>query len=155
MSSGVKLDPNKSRFKPKESKKTQEDFEKEIAEVQNKEEYLKTQAMQLAGRFLNTIADKTLPENRGVIGQDVERELVNELSSLALFLNNDEHQPEGIGSVGVITVLLNAVLSMRDRINIIAYHTEEHFKKLSGRVDQLEEQIKSLKSSPKEKSSGE
>ena len=142
MSNGVKLDSSKSRFQPKENKKTQEDFEKEIAEAQNKEEYLKNQAMKLSGRFMDAIADKTLPDNRGVIGKDVERELVNELSTLALTLNNDEHQPEGIGSVGVIPVLLNVVLAMRDRMNIIAYYTEEHFKKLSARIDQLEESKK-------------
>ena len=147
MNNGVKLDPNKSRFKPKEKKKTQEDFEKEIADVQQKDEYLKNKAIQLSNRYHDAVDDKTLPENRGVLGKDVENEMINDLSQLALHLNNDEHQPEGIGSVGVLTVLLHAVLSLRDRVNLVAYNTEQHFKKLAERVDTLEKKLEKETSS--------
>lgn len=130
---GVKLDPKKSRFQPKEKKKTQADFEREIAEYQKNSESLTAKVMQLSNRFMKAVDDKTLLENKG-IGNDVEKELVNELAALALHINNDESQPEGIGSVGLITLLMNAMLSQRDRLNEQAYEIhllKEQLKKSS------------------------
>jgi len=117
MTNSVKLDPNKSRFKPKENKKTQEDFEKEISALQRNEEGLKARVIELSSQFMDATQNKILEENRGIIGQDVERELVNSLGALGLHINNDEHQPEGIGSIGLIMLLMNVTLKMRDRLN--------------------------------------
>jgi len=135
MNSGVKLDPSKSKFKPKENKKTQQDFEKEISELQKNDEAVKLKAMQLSRRFMDAVNDKTLPENRGIVGKDVEKELINNLGSLALHINNDENQPEGIGSIGLITVLMNSLFNMRDRINEQShkiYLLEQQAKKKSS-----------------------
>jgi hypothetical protein len=132
---GVKLDPNKSRYKTRENKKTQVDFEKEVSEFQKNELELQKKAAELSGHFLKMVQDKTVPENKGIIGADVEKGIIQSIARFALTLNNDETHDEGLGSVGAIIVLFNSVLMLRDRINELSHeiHLLRKDKESSGK----------------------
>lgn len=118
---GTKLDVSKSKYQPKGPKKSEVDFEKEISAHIKNEDLLKKQAAELSERFIAALNDKTLPENKGLIGKDVEIELIKNLSRFAIILNTDEAQPEGIGGVGLCQILMNCVLMLRDKVNELSY----------------------------------
>jgi hypothetical protein len=76
-----------------------------------------------ATAFFAAIKDRTLPENKSIQDKEHEKEVLNNLAKVANVLNNDETQPEGIGSVALIKLLLETVLYQRDLINILGYNT--------------------------------
>ncbi len=43
------------------------------------------------------------------------------MTALAVEINNDPHEQEGMGSMGWITLLLNVCLIQRDRLNKLEY----------------------------------
>jgi len=116
------------------------DREKAIQEKQNREAELKERfetlaeqavddrqdrnkkALDLARQFMMASRDKTLPVNKGMVAQDVERELRNNLVTFAIEVNNDDmEQYDGMGSVALMNILLKVVLEQRDRINELEY----------------------------------
>lgn len=129
----TKLDPKKSRFHRKniEEKEAVERLEEKVKEHQKEEQELIQEIHTHSSNFMKFIKDKTIKENKSPIEASVEAETVQGLVKLALKLNNDQTQPEGIGSVGVITLLLKAVLAQRDIISSLEF-----------KVSQLEKQIK-------------
>jgi hypothetical protein len=121
INNGTKLDSGKSRFQPRGPKPSTADFEKEVGKAIEDSDELKKQARELSDRFMAMMKDKTLPDNKGLIGRDLEIETILNISKFALALNSDEMQPEGIGAIGVCQILMNAVLNLRDQVNELSY----------------------------------
>lgn len=118
--SGLRIDSEKSKFKPTVNR---ESFDERLQKHIKNEEDLKSLSVEVASAFFAAIKDRTLPENKTIQNKESEREILNNLAKIANALNNDETQPEGIGSVALIKLLLETVLYQRDLINILGYNT--------------------------------
>lgn len=130
----VKLDTKKSRFA--KQAETKINFEKKVDEVHNTMVSRQQQVFDLGKQFLELMRDKTLPENKGPMQTSLEREILNKLTQFAIEVNNDENEGESMGSISMIVLLLKSSLIMRDNYNKMEY-----------KVEQLEKQLKLLKSS--------
>jgi len=124
----------KSRFAKDDDapvKKTAIDFDKEVINHQKNENDIRQRVMELSGKFKSTLKDRTLEENKGPIKKDYESELINQLCDVGLRMNNDQSQPEGLGSIGLNNLLFRAILIQRDTINDLAYQVVQMKKVLS------------------------
>lgn len=118
---GVKLKSDRSTIPHPLKETPSEAFDKRVNDSVNNNERIKTEAWELSSKFVKILQDTTLPENRGPIQKDHEKNIINKLISIAIDLNTDETQKEGIGSVGLATLLFNCVLKQRDIINQLRY----------------------------------
>lgn len=127
----VKLDNKKSKFaKQIENKQI---FEQKAEKVHSKMMSRQEEIFLLGSKFIEMMRDKTLVENKGPIQQSLEKELLGKLITFAIELNNDNDEPQdGMGSVGLLTLMFRSALLMRDKYNLLEF-----------KVDQLEKQLKS------------
>lgn len=133
---GVKLKNDRSTI-PKSPKETpKEAFDAAVKSAVDKNDKVKYDAWELSSKFVKILQDTTLSENRGPVQKDYERDVINKLISIAIDLNTDETQKEGIGSVGLITLLFNCVLKQRDVVNQLRYDCSI----LSDRILRLEKE---------------
>lgn len=127
-----KVSAQKSIFDTLPKKPNQEDFEKKVAAAQEKLGGYKQKASELAVQFKKIMDDKTLPQNKNVFSIEVEREVLSKMIQLAVDINNDPDEQEGMGSLSWITFLFKLVLSHRDRINSLEYQISLLEKKLES-----------------------
>lgn len=119
----VKLNNDNSRFAQKAEleKIERKNFENQVEEHLKTESELAKKISELGSQYMNLIKDKTLNENKGPIQLEIEKSLPKEMASLSLDLNNDQTQAEGVGSIGLILILLKVSLLQRDLINELSY----------------------------------
>lgn len=128
----VKLNTSKSMFTKETVKK--EVFEEQANEIFEEVQDRKQKAVELVQQFWNFIKDETLISEKGPIRKNLEKEIVSKLLNFASEMNNDPRELEGAGSVAIITLLLKAVLYLRDCNNDSRYRLtelEHKMKKLS------------------------
>jgi len=136
---GIKIDRKKSMFQStKDQEHTADQFSEEITDYQNKEKMLANRTLDASIRFRDALNDKTLSENKTPQDKDIEKSIMKELCQVALEMNNDENKPEGAGSVGLHSLILNMFLLQRNTINSLNY-----------KIFKLSEEIKSLKNNGK------
>lgn len=121
----------------KSKKNLKEEFEKKANEANDKMNDYNDRAAQLTSSFKKVLEDKTLLQNKNVFSLDLEKEVISNLAKLAIDMNTDENEIEGIGSVGIITLLLRACLIQRDRINTIEYNQSL----LNNKIKELESSL--------------
>lgn len=119
--------------KNKVAKPTKEQFTQEVENQVAKEISNKEKAMEFSKSFRFTINDKTLKQNKTMLNNEFEESLVRDMVSLAVDINNDPDEQEGMGSLAWITLLLKGMIWYRDRLNSSEYELE-----------QLKAQVKSL-----------
>lgn len=120
----------KSMFDTMPKKPSQEDFEKKVQAVHQQAAAYKHKAAELAVQFKKMVEDKTLPENRNMFSIEMEREILSKMVQLAIDINNDPNEQEGMGSLSWITLLFKTILAQRDRINHVEYKLFQLEKKL-------------------------
>ena len=118
-----KVSSQKSIFDSQQKKVTQEEFRKKALEVNEQSSDYKKRAAELALKYKKTMEDKTLVKNKSIFSNEVEHELISDMIKLAIDINNDPNEKEGMGSLSWITVLLKSSFSQRDRINELEYET--------------------------------
>lgn len=116
-----KIEGKKSIFDGKLKKPTQEDLDNKVKNIGDKQLSYKKRAAEYAVAYKKILEDKTLPKNKNVFSQDVEKELLSNMISLAIEINNDENEYEGMGSLGWITILFKNALHFRDKCNELEY----------------------------------
>jgi hypothetical protein len=116
-----KVSSQKSIFDSQQKKISQEDFRKRAVEVNEQSSDYKKKAGELALKYKKTMEDKTLGKNKSIFANEVERELISDMIKLAVDINNDSNEKEGMGSLSWITVLLKSSFSQRDKINELEY----------------------------------
>lgn len=84
------------------------------------EEY-KSEMMRLAVELKKMIHDQVLPENKGPLKENLEKEVLDRLTKLSAKMNEDETQPESAGSNAMCLLLLKCLLWQRDSINKISH----------------------------------
>ena len=106
-------------------------FEKRAEEANDQNENYKRKAYELGKSFLKLIEDKTLVNNKSPMAKDIERETMLEVIKLGMDMNADENQPESMGSIGVITLILKGIVIQRDKINSLEYKVLDLERKLA------------------------
>lgn len=111
----------KSIFDSIPKKPTQQELEQKVQAREEKGTGYKQRASDLALKFRKLTEDKTLPSNRSIFANEMEREVLSEMISLAIEINSDGNELEGMGSLSWITLLFKTSLAQRDRINKLEY----------------------------------
>lgn len=122
----------KSMFDGKPKPPTQQEFQKKVEDSQEKMAGYKKRAAELFVQFTKTVTDKTLPQNRNVFNVESEKEMLQNMIQLAIEINNDPNEQEGMGSLTWITCLFKTTLAQRDRINELEYMMNLFQKKLDS-----------------------
>lgn len=120
-----KVSSQKSIFESMPKKPSQEEFNQKVKQVQEKSSSYKVKAASLASQFNKAMADKTLSENKNLFQAEVEKDLMTQMVQLAIDINNDPNEQEGMGSLGWITLLMKTCFSQRDRINKLEYAVQQ------------------------------
>lgn len=126
---GVKL-KNKAYEKIEKEKKTKEEYKKSFEkrveqqiEYKNERDHQVVEAIQ---KFILLASDKVLPENKGLIGADVENEVRKEVINIASQLNDDENiEANGYGSIVLLSAVCKILLTYRDRLNILEFESRK------------------------------
>lgn len=119
----VKLDNSNSRFakKAEEKKKIEAEFNDQVSEYQVQQAEIVKKSAEMTSKFMAIMKDSTLKENKGPIQIEMENQICRDLTDLSLELNQDQTQPEGIGSAGIALLLLKIVMLQRDQLNECRY----------------------------------
>jgi hypothetical protein len=145
---GLKKPENKSMFdnQPKKQEKAQqEEFKQRASEVNERFNSYNERAMEAVSSFMKLLDDQTIAKNKSSFAPQLEQEVIGKFQNLALDMEADELQPNGMGSIGVVTFLLKVALIQRDKINQLDYAISQ----LQGKVKEVI--AKSLDKSPSEK----
>ena len=129
----------RSRFNRGEEKKTPQDLDKKILAHQKKDLDVKNQVIELTNMFMGVVKDTTLDANKNPAKKDQESEIIKSLCALCLQMNNDQNQPEGIGSIGLNNLLLRTILIQRDAINNLSYQVHQLKKGIADVIEALNE----------------
>lgn len=101
-------------------------FDQRSSEAHQEQQRLKQEIAATAEKFIGLIKDSTLKENKSNLVLSVEQQVVNDLANLGTRMNNDPMiQEEGMGSTGLIVILMKTVLHQRDKINALAYEVHK------------------------------
>jgi hypothetical protein len=111
----------KSIFDSMPKKPTQEDLDRKVKNSEERKSGYRVRAADLATQFNKCLADKTLPENKNIFQNEMEKEIMTKMVQLAIDINNDPAEQEGMGSLGWITLLMRTVFKQRDKINKLEY----------------------------------
>jgi hypothetical protein len=131
LKTGLKnVSSQKSIFDAIPKRQTQEDFTKKVNNVQEQVSSHKSRAAELSSHYNKIMADKTLKQNKNIFAKDMERELLTKMAQLAIDVNNDQHEHEGMGSLSWIVLLLKTCLNQRDKINQLEFFVSQLEKKL-------------------------
>lgn len=148
---GLKAPKNKSIFDGIPKKPSKEEADKKASEANDKLNSYRTRAMELAITYKKLLDDKTLVQNKTLINSEIESEVLSSLAQLAIDMNTDENETEGMGSVGLTSLLLRCMLIQRDKINQSDYELHT----LNSKVKNLESQLEKVLSLIDTKKSGE
>lgn len=94
---------------------------KEAAAANSRSNDYKQKAVDLSIRYKKLLEDKTLDFNKAQSSSEEENLVIRDMVNLAIEINTDELELEGMGSIGVITLLLKMLLLQRDKINKLEY----------------------------------
>lgn len=131
---GLKLNNANSMFAKDEKKPSKVESEKSAREAVNRSQQYKERAAELVNQFVKILNDKTLENNKNIFSKDLEGEVINKFIQLAIDINLDEDEDDGMGSVGLINLLLKCLLMQRDKINNLDFVINQ----LKNKVDILQ-----------------
>jgi hypothetical protein len=135
MNSGLKI-KNKNQTLKSSPSSLEEDAYKL---VKNKNE-INVKIAELSAKYMSFVRDKTITDNKSANDTSNEKAVINNLINLCLALNADETEPEGIGSIGLCSLLSHAILEQRNIINDLKY--EIHKLKLDNKANKKSENDK-------------
>lgn len=135
---GLKINNNKSILSSLPKKPNPIEFQKQVQETQDKIMAYESEAAQLAAMFQKLLEDRTLPDNKNLMAQEAERDLIAKIVDVAVKLNNDENEMEGMGSVGTSILLFRAVLHQKDRICKLEYNLQQAEKKIKSLAEKID-----------------
>ena len=111
----------KSIFDSIPKKPTQDDLERTVKKVVERNSGYKSKAADFAVQFKKVMADKTLPANKTLFQKEMEIELLKNMVALGQEMNADINEPDSDGSMSLIIMLFTNALSQRDKINRLEY----------------------------------
>lgn len=129
---GAVKSQGQSMFDSRRRQPTQQEFQQKVSQVQETLSGYKKRAAELFVQFQKSMADKTLPQNRNILHQESEKELLGNMINLAAEINSDPNERESEGSLTWIVLLLKNSFVQRDRINELEYGMSMLQKKLDS-----------------------
>ena len=129
------ISSQKSIFENNPKKPSVESFDHTVKEYQNKSSNNKIRISELALLFNKSMADKTLKSNKTIFANEIEQDLLSRMIQLAIEINADTSEHEGMGSLGWITLLLKTCFSQRDKINNLEYAISKIERQINGKKD--------------------
>lgn len=137
---GLKLSAKKSRFAKSDEPKppTEEEFKDEVRKFKKRDNDQRNKVADLANKYKSILVDRTVEDNKSPIQKDLEMSIIKDITQICLQLDNDQDQPEGIGSIGLCNLLLQANILQRDIINKLSYDI--------SRLNRVVEKLKPRKS---------
>lgn len=109
------------RHRPEPAPPPKEEFEQAAQGHFDDEERYKSEMWDLSIKFKSFIESRILVGNRGPLVSNLEKEVLEKLSTLAIHMNEDELQPHGMGSTALCMLLMKCMLLQRDTINTLNY----------------------------------
>jgi len=137
-SPGLKINNKNSILSTLPKKANPQEFQQQVKETQEKIMTYEAEASQLAMMFQKLLEDKTLPDNRNLLSSESERDLISKIVDVAVSLNNDENEMEGMGSIGVSILLFRAALYHKDKINKLEYGLVQADKKIKSLIEKID-----------------
>jgi len=123
---GIKnVSSESSIFDSMPKRKLDPNFKEKVENIQEKKYVYKDRGAFLTAKFQKIIHDKTLPQNKSIFQKDAEKELFKDMIQLAIDINNDDNESEGMGSLGWIALLMQTTLHLKDRANHLEYELAE------------------------------
>jgi len=141
MNQGIKLKPRKTRVPKADRQAVLDDAAKNT--TQKLEAHLQ-EALELGQEFIRILSNKKVSEHKGPMEKSLEKEVARNWQQYILKINNDEHQPEGMGSAGAFSLIFSCLLKLRDRSNIIEHECvllRNENSLLKKRLDVVEEYV--------------
>lgn len=132
---GVKLKNKQQPLPPKV------EFEQRAQEFITDKQARNKAVLLLVQEFLTLMRDRTLSQNKSVMAKEIEQQTVAKLANAALAINEDESEPQGMGSMALINLLFKIVLAQRDKLNELEYDMAQ-LKKLSRTQQTAAEDVK-------------
>lgn len=130
-SSGLKqVSSQKSIFDNIPKKPTQEDLDRRVQQIEEKKLGHNLEANDLSKQFIKILNDKTLRQNKSIFVAEAEKEILSKMINLAVEINTDPNEQEGMGSLSWVALLLKICIAQRDRANQFEYELQEIKKKL-------------------------
>lgn len=148
-----KVSSQKSIF-DKMAKKLSPNIDEVARGVEKKKLTYKEIAADLSLQFKKAMSDKTLPENKNVFQIEAEQEMLSKMVKLAVDVNTDENEDEGMGSLMWVILLLKTNLNLRSQINLLEYELARQ-KNVVNKLEKMSEEIlKQLPALDKDKKDG-
>ena len=122
---GVKLENKRP------SKRDQSGFEEKADEYMAAVQKRNHEMLTLAKEIVKISKDKTLSQNKTTMVRDLENSTLSKIVKIAVEINQDESEAEGMGSIALINLLFKVVLIQRERINDLDYELSQLKKNLS------------------------
>jgi hypothetical protein len=130
-----KVSTQQSIFDSMPKKPSQEDLDSRVRRAINQSTDYKQRAAELALQFKKSVEDRTIPENKTPFQREIEKELLIKMMQLAIEINNDDNEDEGMGSLGWIALLMRTAFMQRDKINRMEYTIAQLEQKISASID--------------------
>jgi len=121
---GLKINNEGSNLPPPKPS-TSEAFSQKADAAFIKIQGYKQRMWDLSAKFKSFIEDKILPLNKTLVSKDLENEVLQQLITVASEMNEDDTQPEGLGSTALCMLLMKMTLLQRDIINSLAYEVDK------------------------------
>lgn len=134
----------KSIFDKMPKKPSVQEFEREASESNKRLDSYQEQAKELTIQFKKLMDDKTLQQNKNVFAADIENDIISKMIGLAVQINQDKDEMEGMGSVGWIALLLKHTFLLKDRINYLEYTVSVQDNKLKSHDETIKEILSKL-----------
>lgn len=128
------ISTQKSIFESLPKKPSVEEFDKKVQKVHERASSHKAKAADLAMQFNKSMSDKTLKVNKTIFVSEIEQDLLGRMVQLAIEINADPAEQEGMGSLSWITLLLKTCFNQRDRINSLEYTLSQIEKKMESTI---------------------
>lgn len=103
-------------------KPNKEAFEQRASQANDRLNSYIERSAELIPLFLKMLNDKTLPENRSILTNDLEKEIIGNMMQLGLDMDADIAEKDGAGSIGLCVLLMKCLLLQRDKMNTIEYN---------------------------------
>jgi hypothetical protein len=107
-------------------------FKEKIQNAQEQKYVYKDRGAALTSKFQKIMNDKTLPQNKSIFQKEAQSELLKDMIQLAMDINDDANEHEGMGSLGWIALLIQTTLNMKDKVNYLEYELSEIKKTLKN-----------------------
>ena len=140
---GLKINNDASIANVLPTTPSKKEFETEARKVNETLNSYNDRALKLAIDFRRIMNDTTLPQNRNVLSKELEREIITNLMQLAIDINTDQYEKDGMGSVGVEALIMNQLLTLRDRNNFLEFTLEQ----LTRKMKEMEAELLVMKKS--------